>query len=641
MALAVMRRHRRWLFVFLWLVILAFIILYIPAFRAADTGSPGEAVGRVGDLPITTGEFQKAYLRQRQMYERLYQGHVDAAALKSLGIESQVFDRLVTDRLVTLEARRLGLSVDDDAMAKALSTLPEFQENGHFMGKDEIQRRLEAQGISVEEFEASLRQRLLHEKLEALVTDAVAVPPADVEQEFRRRTEQVRVEYVQVDEARFRAALAASDDEVKARFAEHKDDYKLPEKRVVSFLLVDPDALQARVTVTDADTEAYYNEHKDEYRQPEEACASHILVKVKEGEGGSEGHPDAEAKALAQQILAKLKAGGDFAQLAKASSEDKGSAEKGGDLGCFGRGRMVQEFENAVFALDPGQTSELVRSPFGYHIVRLTARHEEALKPLTEVKDGVRQSLLRQRVATLANEKAQAVADALRKGRSLEEAGKADGLPLQKSPAFARGESPRPLSAAVVARAFELKVGEVEKEPFSAGRGGFVFVALAEIQPPRVPELKEVEGKVKADLLGAASREKARQLAVEVQAAAGSQGLEKAATAHGLVRKETPTLVGHGQPMGDLGASAALEEAAYALPEKTLSEPVRTPSGWALMRVIDKRSFDPAAFEKQRASIAAQMRQQRKGELFQAYMSQARQRVTVEKSPEAFRKLVG
>jgi peptidyl-prolyl cis-trans isomerase D len=641
MALAVMRRHRRWLFVFLWLVILAFIILYIPAFRAADAGSPAEAIGRVGDLPITSGEFQKAYLRQRQMYERLYQGRIDAAAMKSLGIESQVFDRLVTERLVTLEAKRLGLSVDDDALARAISTLPDFQENGKFMGPDELRRRLEAQGISAEEFEASLRQRLLHERLEALVTDAVAVPPADVEREFRRRTEQVRVEYVQVDEARFRPTLTATDEDVKARFEEHKADYKLPEKRVVSYLFVDPDALQPRVTVTDADVEAYYQEHKEEYKQPEEACASHVLVKVKEGEGATEGHSDAEAKALAEQLLAKLKAGADFAQLAKASSEDKGSAEKGGDLGCFGRGRMVQEFENAVFGLDPGQTSELVRSPFGYHIIRLTARHDEATQLLSQVKDGVRQSLLKQRVATLANEKTQVVADALSKGRSLEEAGRAEGLQPQKSPAFARGEASLPLSPPVVARAFEMKVGEIEKEPFSAGRGGAVFIALAEIQPPRLPELKEVEAKVKADLLGAAAREKARLMALELKAAAETQGLEKAAAARALVRKETPTLVGHGQPIGDLGTGTALEEAAYALPEKTLSEPVRTQAGWALLRVIDKRAFDPAAFEKQRAALAANLRQQRKQDLFQAYMSQARQRFTVEKRPEAFRKLVG
>jgi len=641
MALGFMRRHRRWLFVFLWLVIAAFIILYIPAFRSADAGSPGEAMGKVGDMPITVSEFQKAYLRQRQMYERLYQGRLDAAALRSLGLESQVFDRLVTERLVTLEARRLGLSVDDDALARALSTLPEFQENGRYIGSDEIRRRLELQGISVEEFEASLRQRLLRDKLEALLTDGVAVSPADVEREFRRRTEQARLEYVQVDEARFRPAVTVSEDDVKARFEARKADYRLPEKRVVSYALVDPDALQSRITVTDADLDAYYREHKDDYRQPEEACASHILVKVKGGDEAPEGHPDADAKALAGQILGKLKSGTDFAQLARQSSEDKGSADKGGDLGCFARGRMVPEFENAAFALDAGQTSELVRSPFGYHIIHLVTRREESTPPLGQVKEAVRQAVLGQRVSTLASEKAQAVTDALATGRSLEEAARAQGLQVRKSGAFARGDAPPPLSPPVVARAFEMKAGEVEKEPFSAGRGGYVFVALAETQPSRIPDLKEVQDRVKGDLVESAAREKARALALEVRADAERMGLEKAAVARGLVRKETPGLVGHGQPFADLGAGAALEEAAYALPEKSLSEPVRTSAGYAVLRVLDKKSFDAAAFEKQRASLAASLRRERKGELFQAYMSQARQRFTIERNPEVFRKLVG
>jgi len=641
MALGFMRRHRRWLFVFLWLVIAAFIILYIPAFQGADTGSPGEAMGRVGGLPITVSEFQKAYLRQRQMYERLYQGRLDAAALRSLGLESQVFDRLVTERLVTLEARRLGLNVEDDALARALATLPEFQENGRYIGSDEIRRRLELQGISVEEFEASLRQRLLRDRLEALVTDAVAVSSADVEREFRRRTEQARLEYVQIDAARFRPTLAVSEDDVKARFEARKADYKLPEKRVVAYVLVDPDALQSRVAVTDADLESYYQEHKDDYRQPEEACASHILIKVKGGDEAPEGHPEDEARGLAEKLLARLKSGADFAELARQSSEDKGSADKGGDLGCFARGRMVPEFEKAAFALDAGQTSELVRSPFGFHIVRLISRRDETLRALGQVKEAVRQALLRQRVTALAGEKAQAVADALAKGRSLEEAARAQGLQASKSGAFARGEAPPPLSAPAVARAFEMKSGEVEREPFTAGRGGYLYIALAEIQPSRIPELKQVEDRVKADLVDAAAREKARALALEVRAEAEKLGLEKAAAARGLVRKETPGLVGHGQPFGDLGAGAALEEAAYTLPEKSLSEPVRTASGYAILRVLERKPFDPAAFEKQKASLTASLRRERKQELFQAYMSQARQRFAIERNPEAFRRLVG
>ncbi|HEX9202818.1 MAG TPA: SurA N-terminal domain-containing protein, partial [Vicinamibacteria bacterium] len=161
MALGFMRRHRRWLYVFLWLVIAAFIILYIPAFQGVDAGSPGEVLAKVGSLPITVGEFQKSFQSQRRFYERLYEGRLDPAAFRRLGLEEQTFDSLVTERLITLEARRLGLSVSDEAVKRTLETSPEFQEGGRFLGGEEIRRRLEMQGVAVQEFEQSLRQKLL------------------------------------------------------------------------------------------------------------------------------------------------------------------------------------------------------------------------------------------------------------------------------------------------------------------------------------------------------------------------------------------------------------------------------------------------------------------------------------------------
>ena len=292
MALAVLRRHRRWLFVFLWLVIAAFIILYIPAFQGADAGSPAETVAKVGGLPITVGEFRKSYQRQRQRLEQLYQGRLDADALRSMGIEEQVFSALVDDRLVALEVKRLGLSIDDESVAREVQV--RFQENGRFIGADEIKRRVELQGGTVEEFEQSMRDGLLRERLEQLVTDGVAVTPAEAEREFRRRTEQVKTEYVLVDKAPFRAGAAVTDEEVKQRFETDREAYRTPEQRAVQYLAVDEASLANRVAVTDGEIEAHYQDHKDEFKEPEEVCAYHILVKVKAAPEG-EGHPDAEA----------------------------------------------------------------------------------------------------------------------------------------------------------------------------------------------------------------------------------------------------------------------------------------------------------------------------------------------------------
>jgi peptidyl-prolyl cis-trans isomerase D len=639
MALGFMRRHRWWLNWFLVLVVAAFILLYVPAFLKTDTGAPGEVLADVGGMPITRGEFDRAYQRQRQTYEQMYQGRLDPAMLRSLGLERQTLEGLVSQRLVVLEAKRLGVRVDDETVARRLATSPEFQRDGRFVGAAEIRRLLDLQRLSVEEFEESLRERIIAEQLEALVTDGVSVTPAEAEQEFRRRTEQVKLEYVLADASKFRAGQTVSDDEVKARFDSAKETYRLPERRILSYVLADATALTARVSVTDREIEAYYQGHRDEFKQEEEACASHILIKVKQGEA-KEGHPDEEAKKIAQGLLDQVKAGTDFAELARKSSEDPGSAAQGGSLGCFGRGRMVPEFENAAFSLGAGETSDLVKSTFGYHIIRVSERKEETVAPLAQVKERIRQSLLADRARTLAEDKMREMSEALRRGKTLEEAARDGGLSVQKSAPLERGKPVPPLaSPTLLAKAFELRKGEVAKDPFALPTA-YAFIAVDDVQPSRIPELKEVQARVRADLVEEKALARARELAGQVRARAEKEGLDKAAAALGLVRKETPALVGRGQPLAELGSTAALEAAAYSLPEKTLSEPVRAAGGYAVIRVLEKKPFDPAAFEKEKPSITTSLRGEKKQQLFQSFLEQARQRYPVERNLSALQRAV-
>ena len=644
MALHYFRRHRRWLYAFLWIVILGFIVFYIPAFRSVDAGSPGETLGSVGGASISAAEFQRAYLQRRQLYERLYQGRIDPAMMKSLGIEEQVFEGLVAEKLIESEARRLGVHVSDEELAKSITSAPDLQENGQFIGAPELKRRLNLGGQTVAAFEAQRRERLVAEKLAAIVTAAVSVGDDEVEREFRRRNEQVKLEYVLADAGRFRADAQATDDEIQARFSSRKESYKLPERRIVSFLLVDPQALKSRVSVTDRDIESHYLERKDEFREEEQACASHILVKVKTSPDAKEGHPAEEAKQLAQALLDRVKAGGDLAAIAKKESEDKGSAPGGGELGCFGRGRMLPEFEGAVFALNAGEIApEIVKTSAGYHVIRLDSKREETFQPLAQVKERIRQTLTLQRTRALAEDQSRALGTALGKGASLEDAGKAQGLTAQKSQPLTRGAAnAAPLgSPALVARAFDLKPNEIEKGPFALPSGGFAFIALGEVLPAQIPPLADVKDKVKSDILEEKALERARLLANDVRIRSEKLGLEKAALALALVRKETPGLVGRGQPLGDLGQGAAVEEAAFGIDEKTLSEPVRTASGYAVLRVLEKKRFDPAAFEKEKAEIQASLRETKRNQFFQTFLSAARQRVTVDRNGEVFRRLVG
>lgn len=640
MALQFMRRHHwilKWL---LGLVVVSFIWLYVPALSGkADVNTPNETLGKVGDLRITAGEFQKAYVRRRQDISRMTRGKIDVAMLRRLGIPDQVFEGLVGEKLTAFEAHRLGLSVDDEAVARSIQSSPQFQRDGHYIGNATLRRLLAQNGLSEEEFLELTRDELLQRRLQELVTAGVTVSTQEAEREYRRRNEQLKTAYVLVDVARFKSEVQVADEEARARFESKKDAYKVPEKRIVSYLLVDPQALESRITVTPPEIQDYYKAHVDDFRQEEEVCAAHILIKVKPTPDAKVGHPDAEAKQEAEALLKQLKAGGDFAGLAKKSSEDEGSKQQGGDLGCFPRGRMVPDFEKAVFSLEPGALSELVKTNFGYHIIRASSRKPESVQSLEQAKERIRQMLVAERAQARAEAQMQTIASQLARKKGLAEAGKDQGLVPHESLPFARGDSPEPLnSQALVARAFELKKGELASDPFAVPQG-FAFIELKDTKPPHVPEWNEVKDKVKADLSDEKALEKSKAKAAELRTRAAQMGLEKAATSLGLVRKETPGLVGRGMSMGDLGASVSLDDAAFSLPEKKLSDPVRVAGGYAVVEVLEKKAYDPAAFEAARVSFTSSLEAEKRAKLFQAYMNDVRKRVGVERMPEVYRRL--
>lgn len=635
MALGFMRRHREWLKYMLLAVVLAFILLYIPAFQSGPTGGPGEEVARVGDEKITAGEFDRVFSRQRDM---LRDRGVDPAMLEQLGVREQVLNGLIDSKLVVLEARRLGLAVDDEAVAAEIHR--EYQSrSGEYVGAEEIRRRLALQGISEDQKAEQVREQLLVRRLQAFVTDGVHVSDQEAEKEFRRRNEKVKVEYVEVDAAPFAAQAAPTDAEVAARFESRREAYRIPERRVIGYLLLDAMALSKEVKVSDLDIRNYYNDHETQFQQPDEACARHIEVKVKKTADAA-GHTEEEARALAQKLLDQVKGGADFAEVAKKSSEDPGTSFKGGDLGCFGPGEMSPELDQAIFSLPVNQVSDLVRTQSqGFHIVQVLSRRQQGVQQLNSVKEGIRQVLVQGKTRELAEERSSRISAALAKGESLEKAGQLYGLTVQKAAPIARGQRVPPLdSPELVARAFTLKRGESNPEPFGTAQG-WLFINVLDVQAPRLPELAEVQDRVRADLQDEKARALARDKAVQLRAQAEGAGLDKAATALGLVRKETPTAVTRGQSIGDLGSNQSLEDAAFSLPVQGLSEALPSPGGYAVLRVLEKTPFDPAAFAAQKAEVVSALERQQKQQLFDAYIERARDRFPIERRPEALRRL--
>src|SRR5881275_2609324 len=238
-----MRRHRNWLKWSLGLVCLAFVIFYIPDFlrgTGADAAS-GDTIARVGGHDITAGEFRRTYQAQLQAYRAAYGANMSEQLLKQLGIEQQILQQLVEERAALAEADRLGIRASDEEVRRRILSMPAFQENGQFIGEQRYQQllRMQRPPMTPSEFEENIRRGLTVEKLRAAITDWLSVADKELEQEYRRRNDKVKLALVSFTADSLRKDVTATDAETAAYFESHKADFKIPEKRKIRYLSID------------------------------------------------------------------------------------------------------------------------------------------------------------------------------------------------------------------------------------------------------------------------------------------------------------------------------------------------------------------------------------------------------------------
>jgi peptidyl-prolyl cis-trans isomerase D len=632
-----MRRHKNWLKWSLALVCLAFVIFYIPDFlrgSGADAAS-GDTIAKVEGHEITGGEFRRTYQAQLQAYRSAYGGNMSEQLLKQLGIEQQILQQMVDEQAAVAEGVRLGVEVSDEEVRQRIFATPAFQENGQFIGDQRYQQllRMQRPPMNPAEFEGGVRRNLTVEKLRTLLGGWLSIPDNELEREYRRRNDKVKLAVVSFTTDSFRTQANATDAEVASYFDAHKADFKMPEKRKIRYLLIDIDALRAKVVVPPADVERAYNDGIEQYTTAEQVRASHILLKT-------EGKDDAAVKAKAEDVLKQAKAGADFAELAKKYSEDEASAKNGGDLDYFGRGRMVPEFDQAAFAMQPGQMSDLVKTQYGYHIIKMVDKKPATTRMLADVRQQLTDQLAYERAQAQAADLAQNLEQQIRKPADLDKVAKAQGLSVQESGFFARDEPILGLgpSAEASTRAFDMKQGDVSGTVRTSR--GFAFLTLVGKQDPYVPKLEEVKTRVRDEVIKQRAREMSRQKAAEIAAKLrGAPDFEKAAKAAGVEAKTTE-LLARDSPIPDLGVAPAVEDVAFTLPVGAVSDPIAIDTGTAVIKVLEKKEVTPSELAAAKDKFREEVLGDRRNRFFSAYMVKAKERMKIEVNREALQKAV-
>lgn len=587
---------------------------------ALGFGGAGQGVfAKVGDQDVTMQEVQqRAQMMVRQ------QGYPPALLQF---VSGQVAQQMVTQRAMLVEASRLGLRVTDDEVRDYLRTqfAQQLFPNGNFIGQEAYDQFVAQNfNLGVTQFEQQVKDYLLLHKLEDLVSGGIAVSDAAIEQEFRRENTKVKLEYAVLSLDKITSEIHPSEAEMKAFFDKNQARYAnaIPEKRKADYIVIDSAKISEQIPVTREDLQRYYNQHRDEFRVPEEVNLR--LIQVRTPPPGPDGKVDPKAVEAAKQkaegILKKLKAGANFAELAKKESEDP-SKENGGELGWIGRGR-IPDIEDQIFALNKGQTSDVLKSALGFNIVRVEDKRVAHVQTLDEVKAAieplVKQEKAARAVETLAND-----VRTLARTSGLNAAAAKYGLSVVHSDWFGRTDS---LPGISVAPDFTDAVFSAHvKDPpeMATTPQGRVIFQVTEVKPPQKPTFEDVRTRVEADFKQERASEllqkKTQELADRAKA---SHDLKKAAKELGAAIKTSDMVTRSGQ-VPDIGAMSGPAAVAFDMKTGEISGPINTGRNGVVLTVVQRQEPGPElASSKDR--IRDDLLQKRRQEIVENFASNLR-----------------
>ena len=613
--LDLMRRKKR-LKAVLWVVIiglgLGMVLFFVPG-QNIGSGVPSAAVATVNGQPISVKEYWDAYRRLVRNMTASYNRDLDPAMLKALGIDRQALNALINIRVIEYAARRLGLDVAPQELRRAIETHPNLQDGSGFIGLERYKALLAANNIEVEEFEADMRMSVLAQKITQIVSDSLEVTEDEMRADFERTNQEAQVRYVLVKKEDFLKKVVLAEADIKAYFEANKDRYAIPEQRRARYLLISTSDIASAIQVTDEEVQARW---ASEGRQ-ETVDASHILFKV------DDAAKDAEVKAKAEDILKQIRAGADFGELAQLYSDDSGSSERGGNLGPFPRGRMVREFETVAFSLQPGQVSDLVRTQFGYHIIKVLQHETPDLKASwTEVARLVQMD----KAAALVKQKVEQAPAVIEKEKSLPAIAKALGLAeaVAESNLLAQDSDPsaQGLSSAFVNELFALKEIDALGKPVDVPMG-YAIPQLTEIRLAKPPDLGVSRAAVERDCTDAKAKELARAAAQGLKEAAARLGdLEKSARAAGLTVATSQSFKRDGTPAPEVSASTEFRDRSFDLAIGEISSPIsiQGEDQLAVLQAISRTAFDEEAYKNQKQDVRQRLLSRYRDAYFQSFI---------------------
>lgn len=632
-------------------ILLAVVAAFILGFVFIDMGLGGSRfsgggkddrsktfAARVNGETISYNDYYRAVKNLEDMYRQMYGQQFTPDMAQQMGLPKQVLDSLIDQRLLTQEARRIHLAASPDEVRKKLLSIPTFTEEGKFVGMEMYNRYVTGPlgYASTAAFEEDLARDITLQKMESALMSSLVVSPKAAEAEYKRVTENAKIRYVHLPAAQQAANMAVSDADVRTYYMSNPAKYTHGEQRRIRYLLADYAKLRSQYQPTTEELRRAYDANSTRYKRPAAAKVLHILIKV-----APDASPavDAAARAKAQALVQQLRSGGDFMALARQSSDDPSSSGNGGDMGFVDMGQTVEPFEKAIFSLPLNTISDPIRTKeFGYHIVKVTERRGESVRPFEEVRPELAATVANDRGREIARDEVNRVSAILKSNKPANVQAFAnlanDKLTSNDSGWFGRSEpmsgigSNQPLAEWV----FSAKPGDVS-EPVGTPRG----IAIAYVDGVRgagTTALADIRQQVESDVRHEKGREAAR--AALAQMMAGATSIDAVGAKVNQPPQEA-TVNRQGNIASLPGDTSALVEAAMKAPVGALTGPVLIGSGAVAFQVVEQKKVTPEELQQNRASYVDTLRGQQARSLRAVLIQRLRKDATIEVNDEITR----
>lgn len=587
------RNNKKFIQVVLAIIILPFALWGVDSY--VNSGKSDD-VAKVGDSGISAADFQQALREQQDRLRPQMGGNPNSQALlDSPELRRSVLQELINQRLLLLFANESRLRVSDDLLVGFITSVPSLQEDGKF-SRERYEALVAAQGMSVEMFEVRVRQDLMMQQAVMATANGAFSGRITADRWLAAQLEEREIREHLLRAEAFAADSKPDEAAIKRFYEDNRVRFETPEQVRVEYLVLSQKVLTDNVKIGDEEVKAWYQANEARYKQPEQRQASHILFRA------DKGAPEAEIKAAqarAEEVLAQLQANPtDFARLAKQHSQDPGSAEKGGDLGYFGRGMMVKPFEDAAFSLKEGEMSGVVRSDFGFHLIKLTGVRPEKARPLDEVRGEIIAELRNQKGARQFAEAAEGFSNTVyEQSDSLKPAAEKYGLTVEASEWLSKGgQAVAPFTHLKLAQAIFSEDAIQHRrntEAIDTGSNTLVSARVVEHRPATVEPLENVAGTI-GQLL-------AREAAAAKAATAGQALLDRLKAAEKVeVTWGKPRSVSrmHAPELAAEARAAIFAAAGDSLPAYAGA---KVPGGFALYRIDKVTAYDEKASPEAKA----------------------------------------